>query len=347
MRLDPHTGFGGGREESLPLTPNAVQLVDLIRGGRAAGAHDIHKLLRVETRRLRGRGDARAVGNDDVLDEDVAARAVEGDVESRRRFPAHGRRRIHRAFDIEKRRHLGLPHQPHRIQIQAAVRRHGADGPKRATAKIPDVVPLHHGGIRVVEKAPVRQRASEEFVRYLPAMVAEGEKCQPAVGDLMREHRQRAPLPQRLRRWIVGILAEGVHDREALQPSGTAKAVREIVDVDPEPPNVIRDGRLVRERVADNGDIGPNDQLIVGVWMRAVELRGHRDGIQLNQRREAFTNRSRPAARRPGHAQIDGGKLRGRPRRHTDDRILQRDVAEFHLDAVVRQQRRLGIRDSG
>ena len=142
------------------------------------------------------RWDARTVDGDDVLDEHVAARAVERDAStgSRIRLPPAGD--VHRVVDVEERRDLTRGNQSHRVLIETAVALHGRRRAKRSTAEILDVIAFHDRRVGIEEEAPVGLVTPEERFQSRPGVVPEFEEGEPPVTDLLSEDADRAVLAQ-------------------------------------------------------------------------------------------------------------------------------------------------------
>ena len=121
----------------------------------ASAADDVEERLAVDARRLRRGRHARAVNRDDVVDQHVAARAVEGHAGLRRGVLRLLLRHVDRALHVEEGRNLRRRHQAHRVLIEQAVAADGAGGAERAAAEILDVVAFHDRRVRVHEEAPV------------------------------------------------------------------------------------------------------------------------------------------------------------------------------------------------
>ena len=95
-----------------------------------------------------------------------------------------------------------------------------------------------------------RPSPSSACERYADA-IAELEEREPAMADLLPEHAQRVVLAQELLRGIVGILADPVHHRQAAQPAAAAEVAGRVVDLDADAADLVGDGGLVGEGVAE------------------------------------------------------------------------------------------------
>ena len=110
--------------------------------------------------------------------------------------------------------------------------------------------------------------------------------------------------------------------------------------------HLVRDRALERERVVDQGDVGPDDELIEVVGVRAIELARDLHDVELQFGGEPLADGAAAAA---GGivAQVDGRELARAAWRDADNRFLEVHLAELHLDHAARQERELGVHGPG
>ena len=204
--------------------------------------------------------------------------------------------------------------------------------------------PFHHRRVGIEEEAPVRVVASEQRVRSArPCDRGTHDVSQPAVADFLSEHAQRVVLAEELR----------AADRRGTSPSQSITTIdrrrpplpvsgRDIEDVLADAADLVRDGQLVGERVADERLIGPragSDRSCRGA-SRRTSSRPRRCRCEFAcAKRSTIAPPPGPASRSMRSTSAIVGR---RPGRDADDGVGDVDgVGEFHLDAAVREQRRL------
>jgi hypothetical protein len=188
----------------------------------------------------------------------------------------------------------------------------------------------------------VRVVAAEQRARIGAGPIAEVHVREPPVADLLPQHAQRVVLAEKLRRRIVGILDQRVHDDEGPQAAGAAQLPADVEDVLADTAYFVRDRELVGKGVADERLIGPQQDLIVVVRVRLVELLRDGERVERIGLREPLGNRARSRAVAARH--VHERDVARAARRDADDRVGDVDrVAELHLDAAVGQQRRLHV----
>ena len=267
------------------------------------------------------------MNRDDVLDQHVAAGAVEGHADLGRRVLGFcDVDMLVGILDVEERRHLRHADEAHRVLIEQAVAPHRGGGSERAAAEILDVVAFHHRRVGVHEEAPVRLVAPEQLVGAAARCGRGTPRTRASDGRLLPEHAQRVVLAEESLRRIVRVLGPAsimtkLRSRPALPNSRDASKMSRpmprisLATVDSKA-NASRD---------DDGRIGPDHQLVVGIGMRAIERLGaataSRSGSPRSARRQPPIRRRRPLG-----AEIDRAKRPRAPRRDADDGVAQGDA---------------------
>ena len=130
-------------------------------------------------------------------------------------------------------------------------------------------------------------------------VIAELQERQPAMADFLAEDADACCSRRGTSAaGSSGILANPVHHHEAAQPSGAAEIARRVEDVDADAADLVGHGRLERERVVDDRRVGPDDQLIVVVGVRLIELAGDLDRVELRLLGEPLADGAGAAGRR-------------------------------------------------
>src|SRR5215210_1280035 len=179
--FDRSMPIGHASEVSLPGGADAVDLGDRIRGRKLAGLGDQDERHVEAVGSLGGRGHARPLRGDDLLDRHVDAASLDGDAD----LGPHGW--IAAAIDVEEGRHVRGGDQPHGVLVERAVAVGGADGGEAVATLLADEVALHVRSQAVVAKAPVGKITAEEGVAFLAALVDEMKKREPAVAGLLAQ----------------------------------------------------------------------------------------------------------------------------------------------------------------